>query len=130
MRSTIEPQPLFWGWITRGINEGSHAVTAEVRIGDVINPDDVNIYRALAGGTTMAHILHGSANPIGGQAQLLKMRWGASAEVMKMDDVAPSIKFALGENVKQSNWGDRFRSRYPQSRMGVETILSPHALRK
>ncbi|MCZ6506700.1 MAG: amidohydrolase family protein, partial [Acidobacteria bacterium] len=109
--------------ISRGVNEGSHAVTAEVRIGDVVNPDHIGIYRALAGGTTTAQLLHGSANPIGGQAQVIKLRWGASAEGMKLDSAPPSIKFALGENVKQSNWGDDHTSRYPQSRMGVETIM-------
>jgi imidazolonepropionase-like amidohydrolase len=62
--------------IDRGVNEGSEAITSEVRIGDVVNPDDVHIYRSLAGGTTMAQLLHGSANPIGGQAQVIKLRWG------------------------------------------------------
>jgi len=109
--------------ISRGVNEGSHAVTAEVRIGDVVNPDHIGIYRSLAGGTTTAQLLHGSANPIGGQAQVIKLRWGASAEGMKFEGAPPSIKFALGENVKQSNWGDDYTSRYPQTRMGVETIM-------
>jgi imidazolonepropionase-like amidohydrolase len=109
--------------ISGDVNEGTHAVTAEVRIGDVIDPEDINIYRALAGGTTMAQLLHGSANPIGGQAQLVKLRWGAEPEAMKMAVAPPSIKFALGENVKQSNWGEQYTVRYPQSRMGVETII-------
>lgn len=109
--------------ISKGVNEGSDAITAEVRIGDVVNPDDINIYRALAGGTTMAQLLHGSANPVGGQAQVIKLRWGKSAEQMKEKRAPGSIKFALGENVKQSNWGDKFTIRYPQSRMGVETIV-------
>lgn len=109
--------------ISRGVNEGSHAVTAEVRIGDVVNSDHIAIYRALAGGVTMAHLLHGSANPIGGQAQMIKLRWGATPEKMKYDGIEPTIKFALGENVKQSNWGDNYNTRYPQSRMGVETIV-------
>ncbi len=106
-----------------GVNEATHAVTAEVRIGDVINPDDINIYRQLAGGVTAAHILHGSANPIGGQCQLIKLRWGADAEGMKVEDAPATIKFALGENVKQSNWGDRYTRRYPQTRLGVEEIM-------
>jgi imidazolonepropionase-like amidohydrolase len=114
--------------ISGGVNEGSHAVTAEVRIGDVINPDDVGIYRALAGGVTAAQLLHGSANPIGGQAQVIKMRWGRLPEEMKFAAAPPSIKFALGENVKQSNWGDRFTVRYPQTRMGVETIMKDRFL--
>ncbi|MBW3671629.1 MAG: amidohydrolase family protein, partial [Acidobacteria bacterium] len=109
--------------IARGVNEGSHVVTAEVRIGDVVRSDDVGVYRALAGGTTTAQLLHGSANPIGGQAQVIKFRWGRLPEEMKFDAAPPSIKFALGENVKQSNWGDDYRVRYPQTRMGVETIM-------
>jgi imidazolonepropionase-like amidohydrolase len=109
--------------ITRGVNEGTHAVTAEVRIGDVLEPDDINIYRQLAGGVTSSHLLHGSANPMGGQLQLIKLRWGADAEGLRFQNVTPTIKFALGENVKQSNWGDNFRTRYPQTRMGVEEIM-------
>jgi imidazolonepropionase-like amidohydrolase len=109
--------------ISRGVNEGTHAVTTEVRIGDVLNPDDVNIYRQLSGGVTGTHLLHGSANPMGGQLQMIRMRWGADAEGLKFRDAAPTVKFALGENVKQSNWGDRFTVRYPQTRMGVEQIM-------
>ena len=107
-----------------GINEASYAVTSEVRIGDVINPDDIAIYRALAGGVTSAQILHGSANPIGGQSQYIKMRWGENADGLKFTQAPASIKFALGENVKQSHWGDKFVERFPQSRMGVETLFS------
>jgi imidazolonepropionase-like amidohydrolase len=109
--------------IARGVNEGTHAVTSEVRIGDVIDPDDIGIYRALAGGVTAAQLLHGSANPIGGQAQVIKMRWGAGAEDLKFAGAPPTIKFALGENVKQSNRGREFRTRYPQTRMGVESLI-------
>ncbi|RPI67560.1 MAG: amidohydrolase, partial [Ignavibacteriae bacterium] len=109
--------------ITRGVNEGTHAVTTEVRIGDVVDPDDVNIYRQLAGGVTGSHLLHGSANPMGGQLQFIRLRWGADAEGLKQQGAKPTVKFALGENVKQSNWGDRFRVRYPQTRMGVEEIM-------
>jgi imidazolonepropionase-like amidohydrolase len=105
------------------VNEGSHAVTSEVRIGDIIDPTDINIYRELAGGTTTSQVLHGSANPIGGQAQVIKHRWGAGAEALKFAGVVPTIKFALGENPKQANWGDSFTSRYPQTRMGVEAVL-------
>ncbi len=114
--------------ISGGVNEGSHAVTAEVRIGDVVDPDDVSIYRALAGGVTSVQLLHGSANPIGGQAEIVKLRWGDSPEGMKLAGAPESIKFALGENVKQSNWGDRHTTRYPQTRMGVETIMRDHLL--
>lgn len=109
--------------ITRGVNEGTHAITTEVRIGDVLDPDDVNIYRQLSGGVTGSHLLHGSANPMGGQLQLIRMRWGADADGLKFEGAAPTVKFALGENVKQSNWGDRFTVRYPQTRMGVEQIM-------
>lgn len=109
--------------ISRGVNEGTHAVTSEVRIGDVVDPDDIGIYRALAGGVTSAQLLHGSANPIGGQAQVIKMRWGAGAEDLKFEGAPPTIKFALGENVKQSNWGREFTTRYPQTRMGVESLM-------
>jgi imidazolonepropionase-like amidohydrolase len=108
--------------IERGVNEGSHAITSEVRIGDVINPEDVNIYRHLAGGVTSAQLLHGSANPIGGQSAVIKFRWGATAEEMKISSAPGFIKFALGENVKQSNWGYRYSIRYPQTRMGVEQL--------
>lgn len=116
--------------ISGGVNEGTHAVTSEVRIGDVIHPDDVGIYRALAGGTTAAQLLHGSANPIGGQAVVIKHRWGAPAEAMKLS-APPGIKFALGENVKQSNWSDA-SDRYPKSRMGVEARIRDafHAARE
>jgi imidazolonepropionase-like amidohydrolase len=105
------------------INEGAQAVTSEVRIGDVIDCDDISIYRQLAGGLTVAHTMHGSANPIGGQNQTMKWRWGAGPEGLKFVETPPTIKFALGENVKQSNWGDRFTTRYPQTRMGVEQII-------
>ncbi|ASJ96242.1 amidohydrolase family protein [Shewanella marisflavi] len=106
-----------------GTNEDTDAVTAEVRIGDVVNPEDIAIYRALAGGVTTAQLLHGSANPIGGQAQVIQMRWGESAEAMKLKEAPASIKFALGENVKQANWGDKFNRRFPQSRMGVKSLF-------
>jgi imidazolonepropionase-like amidohydrolase len=108
--------------VSGDVNECSHAITAEVRIGDVINPDDINIYRQLSGGVTTAQLLHGSCNPVGGQSAIIKLRWGAEAEQMKFEGADGFIKFALGENVKQSNWGDRFMIRYPQSRMGVEQL--------
>ncbi|MFN0274362.1 MAG: amidohydrolase family protein, partial [Chitinophagales bacterium] len=106
-----------------GVNEGTQAVSAEVRIGDIINSEDVNIYRQLSGGVTTSHILHGSANPIGGQTEIIKLRWGSSPEEMKMKEAPEFIKFALGENVKQSNWGDNYRIRFPQTRMGVEQTM-------
>ncbi|MCH1931698.1 amidohydrolase family protein [Shewanella sp. A25] len=109
--------------INGGTNEGTDAVTSEVRIGDVVNPEDISIYRALAGGVTSAQLLHGSANPIGGQSQLIKMKWGETAEQLKFAEAPASIKFALGENVKQSNWGEKFTQRFPQTRMGVKALF-------
>ncbi len=91
-----------------------------VRIGDVIDPEQINIYRALSGGVTAIQILHGSANPIGGQSALIKLRWGASPEEMKIKGADPFIKFALGENVKRSRSNNSIR--YPQTRMGVEQV--------
>lgn len=108
--------------ITRGVNEGTQSNTAEVSIGDALDPDDINIYRQLAGGVTTSHLLHGSANPIGGQNAVIKLRWGKMAEELKFEGASPFIKFALGENVKQSNWGDRQQTRFPQTRMGVEQV--------
>jgi len=108
--------------LTSGVNEGTQASSAEVRMGDVINPEDINIYRQLSGGVTTSQLLHGSANPIGGQSVLIKLRWGHGAEELKYEKADSFIKFALGENVKQSNWGDLQRVRFPQSRMGVEQV--------
>ncbi len=112
-----------------GLNEGTQAVTAEVRIADFIDSDDISIYRQLAGGVTTANVLHGSANPIGGQNQVIKLRWGGSPEQLKFREAPPGIKFALGENVKQSNWGDDHTTRYPQTRMGVVEIIDDAFLR-
>ena len=109
--------------ISRSVNESGSAVTLEVRVADVLNPTDIAIYRELAGGLTTALLLHGSANPMGGQAQVVKLRWGENADGLRLDGAAPAVKFALGENVKQSNWGDSYTDRYPQSRMGVEQII-------
>lgn len=91
-----------------------------VRIGDVINPEDQEIYRALAGGVTAVQILHGSANPIGGQSALIKLRWGSGPEAMKIESADGFIKFALGENVKRSRSESSIR--FPQTRMGVEQV--------
>lgn len=114
---------------TSSVNEGTQASSAEVQIGSVIYPDDIDIYRQLAGGVTAAQILHGSANPIGGQSGLIKMRWGATGDQMLIANAPGFIKFALGENVKQSNWGDMSRVRYPQTRMGVEQVYYDHFIR-
>jgi imidazolonepropionase-like amidohydrolase len=108
--------------ITRGVNEGTQNNTAEVRIGDVVESNDPGIYYQLAGGVTSAQLLHGSANPIGGQSAIIKLRWGKTPEQMLNAKAPGHIKFALGENVKQSNWGDSKRSRFPQTRMGVEQV--------
>ncbi|MEK6616421.1 MAG: amidohydrolase family protein, partial [Bacteroidota bacterium] len=108
--------------IFRGVNEGTQASSAEVRIGDVIDCEDINIYRNLAGGVVASQLLHGSANPIGGQSAIIKLRWGKSPEEMKIKNADGSIKFALGENVKQSNWGENNTVRFPQTRMGVEQV--------
>lgn len=106
------------------INEGSHSVVSEVRTQDVINSDDISIYRQLAGGLTMANLLHGSANPIGGQNSVIKLRWGALPAEMLFDGAMPGIKFALGENVKRSRM--QGNTRYPNTRMGVEQIFEDH----
>lgn len=106
--------------ISQGVNEGTEASSAEVRIGDVVNAQDINMYRQLSGGVVASQLLHGSANPIGGQSALIKLRWGYTPEKLKIEGADGFIKFALGENVKQSNWGDNSTVRYPQTRMGVE----------
>lgn len=109
--------------IMGGVNEGTQNNTAEVRIGDVVDATDVNIFRQLSGGVTTSHLLHGSANPIGGQNGVIKLRWGMTGQQMKFKESPGHIKFALGENVKQSNWGEKYTSRFPQSRMGVEQVF-------
>lgn len=112
------------GLFQLGVNEAGQAVTSEVRIADAVDPSHINWYRQIASGVTTVLSLHGSANPIGGQSLTQKVRWGSRhPDDMHFQGAMPGIKFALGENVKQSNWGDRFTTRYPQSRMGVETIM-------
>ncbi|HFS67994.1 MAG TPA: amidohydrolase, partial [Flavobacteriia bacterium] len=106
--------------ISGGVNEFGQNSSAEVTIQDVVRPNDINIYRNLAGGVTMVQLLHGSANPIGGRAALIKLKWGENADKMQIKDHR-FIKFALGENVKQSR--SPFNShRFPQTRMGVEQV--------
>ena len=102
------------------INESGQNSSAEVSIEDVIDADDVDIYRNLAGGVTTIQILHGSANPIGGRSAIIKLKWGETAKNLIYKDTPKFIKFALGENVKQSNWGSF--NRFPQTRMGVEQL--------
>jgi imidazolonepropionase-like amidohydrolase len=113
------------------INEGSVSVSSMVNIKDIIDPEQIAIYRALAGGVTTANILHGSANAIGGQCIVLKMRWGKSAQEMIFEGATPGIKFALGENPKRAGnpQGGRgggapaVEARYPATRMGVEDVI-------
>jgi imidazolonepropionase-like amidohydrolase len=104
------------------VNEGAESSSAEVRMGDVINPEDINIYRQLSGGVTTSQLLHGSANPIGGQSCIIKLRWGKSPEEFKYEKAPGFIKFALGENVKHSNGLNPDQVRFPQTRMGVEQL--------
>jgi len=108
--------------ISRGVNEGVYVNSSEVRIGDVVNSEDINIYRQLAGGVVAAQLLHGSANPIGGQSALVKLRWGQLPENMKIQGADGFIKFALGENVVHANYGSFGTTRFPQTRMGVEQV--------
>src|SRR5579884_3980789 len=109
------------------INEGAVSVSAMVGIEDVLNPDDIAIYRALAGGVTTANVLHGSANSIGGKCTVLKMRWGKDAHAMIFEGAMPGIKFALGENPKRAGNPSPGRTttnfRYPATRMGVEDVI-------
>ena len=102
------------------INEAGHNSSAEVSIEDVIEADDIDIYRNLSGGVTTIQILHGSANPIGGRSAIIKLKWGEIAEDLIFNNSPKFIKFALGENVKQSNW--QSYNRFPQTRMGVEQM--------
>jgi imidazolonepropionase-like amidohydrolase len=104
-----------------GVNEFGNAIVPEVRIGDVINMNNIWMYRQLAGGLTTAHVMHGSANPIGGQNQHLKMRWGSLSEDLKLEGAPRTVKFALGENVKRVG-----SYRYPETRMGTQQIMADH----
>jgi imidazolonepropionase-like amidohydrolase len=108
--------------ISGSVNESSHSVTVEVRIGDALDATDIGLYRALAGGLTTANILHGSANAMGGQNAVIKLRWGEQSEGLKFAGAPPGVKFALGENVTRKN-GTSAQTRYPVSRMGVREIM-------
>jgi imidazolonepropionase-like amidohydrolase len=106
------------------VNEGSISVSSIVNIADVLNPDDIDIYRDLAGGVTVANVLHGSANAIGGQTVVIKLRWGLPASKLPFEGALPGIKFALGENPKRSNFSiPGSTPRYPTTRMGVEETI-------
>lgn len=105
------------------VNEYGLAITSEVRIADVINPTNIGIYRALAGGTTTHHTMHGSANPVGGQNATLKLKYGMSAKDMLIKNAPATIKFATGENVTQANRCGAEGDRFPNTRMGVEDVF-------
>jgi imidazolonepropionase-like amidohydrolase len=111
--------------IEGGVNEGTLSIVPEVKIRDEVDPTDVTLYRALAGGTTTMNLLHGSANVIGGQNAVIKLRYGRPAAELLFEGAPLGVKFALGENPKQSNMGPGFTGprRYPATRMGVEAAL-------
>ena len=110
--------------ILGAVNESTLPSSAMVRISDVVNSETDTLYQQLAGGVTAVNLLYGSANPIGGQSCVIKLRDGASPEGLIFVAAPPGIKFALGENVKQSNWGDKNVTRFPQTRMGVRTFIA------
>ncbi|MBV9301825.1 MAG: amidohydrolase [Acidobacteriaceae bacterium] len=112
------------------VNEGSVSDSSMVNIADVLNPEDINIYRGLSGGLTVSNVLHGSANAIGGQTIVIKLRWGKDAKGLIFEGAKPGIKFALGENPKRQGYpGELFSAgparerRYPGTRMGVEEVI-------
>jgi imidazolonepropionase-like amidohydrolase len=107
---------------TSGTNESGFAIVPEVRMGDVVAHDEIDMYHQLAGGLTLGHVMHGSANPIGGQNVFLKMRWGALPDQLELEDGPRTVKFALGENPK------RREDRYPDTRMGTQEIIRDHFL--
>jgi imidazolonepropionase-like amidohydrolase len=109
--------------ILGNVNECTNSVTCEVRIQDVINSESINIYRQLAGGNTMMHLLHGSCNSIGGQCAVIKDKWGAPPDELFYTLAPGTVKFALGENPKQANFGADRTSRYPKTRAGVEQTI-------
>jgi imidazolonepropionase-like amidohydrolase len=114
-----------------GVNEGTVSDSSMVNIKDVLDPTDINIYRALAGGLTVSNVLHGSANAIGGQTIVVKLRWGKTAQEMIFEGATPGIKFALGENPKRQGYpaegfgpqATATERRYPGTRMGVEEVI-------
>ncbi|MCB0472669.1 MAG: amidohydrolase, partial [Flavobacteriaceae bacterium] len=114
---------------TASVNEAGQNSSAEVSIADNLDSETINIYRNLAGGVTSMQILHGSANPIGGQSAIVKLKWGETGDKMLYTNSPKFIKFALGENVKQSNWGNTERIRFPQTRMGVEQVYMDYFTR-
>jgi imidazolonepropionase-like amidohydrolase len=113
--------------IDGGVNEAGHNSTAEVTIEDVVDHEDINLYRDLAGGVTSSQLLHGSANPIGGRSAIIKLKWGYKPDEMIYSNSPKFIKFALGENVKQSRYQNGIR--FPQTRMGVEQVFEDYFTR-
>lgn len=113
------------------INEGAFSVTSMTRTRDMLNPTDITIYRALAGGVTSANLLHGSANSIGGQNTTVKFKWGHPVEDYPIPDAPPGIKFAMGENVRQTTQGQQpgRALRYPRTRQGVIETMRDALLR-
>jgi imidazolonepropionase-like amidohydrolase len=109
--------------IEGGVNEMGNLMTPETDIAEVIYPEDINIWYALTGGVTSVHTMHGSANPIGGRGIVLKLRWGQNARAMIFKGAPKTVKWALGENPKQSNMRMFGAPRYPRSRMGVEASI-------
>jgi imidazolonepropionase-like amidohydrolase len=105
---------------THGVNETGATIVPEVRLGDVVTHNNIWMYRQLAGGLTLAHVKHGSANPIGGENVFKKMRWGALPEELKLEGAPRTVKFALGENPKRRD------DRYPDTRMGTHQIIRDH----
>jgi imidazolonepropionase-like amidohydrolase len=101
-------------------NEGTDAITAEVRVLDILNPDNKNIWQAVASGETSGLILHGSANPVGGQSLVVKLKYGRPPDELPIKTAPRMIKFALGENVTRS--GSQQATRFPHTRMGVEAV--------
>ena len=111
--------------IDGGVNEGAPSVSAMAHIKDVLNPHDISLYQQLAGGVTIIHVLHGSANPIGGLDAVVRLKWGQPVAAMLYPDAPQGIKMALGENPKRSNRfpGETGPQRYPATRQGVENVL-------
>jgi imidazolonepropionase-like amidohydrolase len=107
----------------QNVNECTDAITAEVRVADVLDHDDVNIRRQLAGGVTLINVLHGSCNAIGGQNAVIKLRWGRPPEELLYREAPRGFKFALGENPMRANFSVPGQRRYPATRMGVEAVL-------
>jgi imidazolonepropionase-like amidohydrolase len=112
-----------------GTNESADTDTAEVDMADVLNAEDLSIFTALSGGATTVCTMHGSANPIGGQNVVLKLKWGHPSQDMIVSEAFRTLKFALGENPKRANRSDGDEARYPQSRMGVNALIRRELLR-